>query len=443
MRICIFEDSGVVNFGPLVQTRPLALLRCGLGLLADKLRRYFAAGEQVGHLCRGSVAGAVAGPVNDPLWLRRAATILVNARWLPPLGAPQAKGRSWMDLLANGPYLAICQGEVAYVVLDHPQLVAVSPGTLGDCLDDWRQVLPQRQVEGRMLHWPWELLEVNGEEINRDYEWVHGTRAEEYVTDDAVYRPAGFYHIGPPDRLHIDPTARLEPLVVADTTRGPVVIGPGVRVTAFSRLEGPCVIGEGTQVHSARISGATTIGPCCRIGGEVENSIFQGYSNKAHDGYVGHSYVGAWVNLAAGTITGNLRNDYQAISLPLSGREVPTGQLKLGSLIGDHCRTGLNVTLNCGSVLGPFAQVLPTGGYPPRSIPAWHRFGPSGLKREADVERWLAAAERMMGRRGQQLTRELEQIYRTMAEESRAATDPADNPAPATEPTLKMWRASA
>ena len=228
--------------------------------------------------------------------------------------------------------------------------------------------------------------------------------------------------VGHADRLFIHPSARVDPLVVADTTRGPVVVGAGAVVTAFTRLEGPCGIGAHTHLMSARVRGGTTIGPHCRIGGEVECSVVLGYANKCHDGFLGHSYVGEWVNLAAGTSTGDLRFDYRTVSVPLNGAEVPTGRTKVGSLIGDHAKTGLGVLLDCGTALGAFAHVLPTGTFAPRAVPSFHRAGPGGVK-ELDAGRQMATAGAVMRRRGRELTRAQEAVYRAVAGAGASAAD--------------------
>lgn len=409
MRICMFDDRHVSDLGPLTVTRPAAELRCGLTTLAEKHARYFGAGDLVGHLCRPAVAGAIEGrAVNDPLWLRSTATVLVNGRWLPPSRPANRPAPALNELFADGPFLALCQGEIAYLVLDHTQLLSLSPATLEDCLDDWHNTLRAREVGGRMIRYPWDLVDQNANQIIRDFEAIYGA-------DDAGFHPTGFLHTGPADRLYIHPTARIDPMVMADTTHGPVVIGANAVVTAFTRLEGPCAIGAKSQVLSARIRAGTSIGPNCRIGGEVECSIVQGFTNKYHDGFLGHSYLGEWVNLAAGTITGDLRNDYQPVAVSIEGRDVPSGLTKVGSFIGDHTRTGLNVILNCGSAIGPFAQVLPTGQFAPRYVPPFHRFGPSGLKRETDLEKLLTTADTAMRRRNRELTPELENVYRLAA----------------------------
>src|SRR4029077_7985435 len=151
--------------------------------------------------------------------------------------------------------------------------------------------------------------------------------------------------------------ATVEPFVVADTRGGPVLIDHGAIVHSFSRLEGPCYVGRESWILAAKLRANSTIGPCSRIGGEVEASIVQGFSNKYHEGFLGHSYVGEWVNLAAATQTSDLRNDYGNVSVHVNGERVATGRGKIGSYIGDHAKTGLAALLNTGSSIGAFAHV--------------------------------------------------------------------------------------
>src|SRR6185503_20580297 len=123
----------------------------------------------------------------------------------------------------------------------------------------------------------------------------------------------------------------------------------------------PCYVGPESWILGAKLRGGT-VGPWCRVGGEVEASVVQGYSNKCHDGFLGHSYLGEWVNLGAGTQVSDLRHDYEAVTVPLGGERVNTGLTKVGCFIGDHTKTGLNTLINTGSVVGAFCQLLPTGG---------------------------------------------------------------------------------
>src|SRR5262249_40422067 len=152
-----------------------------------------------------------------------------------------------------------------------------------------------------MICHPWDLVEANGAQIARDFK---ETAREPSAVNSHLHL------VGPREQIWVHPSARLDPLVVADTSGGPVVIDRDARVSAFTRLEGPCYVGPGSQVLGAKIRGGVSIGPGCRVGGEVEASILHGFVNKYHEGFLGHSYVGAWVNLAAGTHTSDLRCDY-------------------------------------------------------------------------------------------------------------------------------------
>lgn len=412
MRICIYEDRRVADLSPLTLTRPAADLLCGLTPLGEKQSRHFAA-EVVGHLVRPVLADLTrakypGAPVNEPAWLRSGPTVLVNARWLPPCRSPRGLAPSYQTLFANGPFLATSNGEPAFALLDTRRLEAVSPETVDDCADDWSQTLPRREVGGSLIRYPWELIDHNPAQIANDFDATCDPT-------DAGFHPSGLILVGPADRLFVHPTAKIEPMVVTDTTTGPVWIGAGATVTAFSRLEGSCAVGAGTTLLGAKIRAGTTIGPHCRIGGEVECSVVQGYANKYHDGFLGHSFVGEWVNLAAGTCTSDLRCDYREVRVPVNGAKVATGRTKVGSFVGDHARTGLNVMLNCGSVIGPFATVFPTGQYAPCEVPAFARFGPNGITTDTDVNRLLQTAATVMRRRGCDLTTAIEAIYREIA----------------------------
>lgn len=408
MRICLYEDRRVADLFPLTLTRPASDLLCGLTTLGQKHTRHFAA-EVTGYLCRPALAEWLRArepntPVNDPTWLRGAPTVLVNARWLPP-HTPVASSR---ELLAGEPFIGTADGEVAFAVLDQRRLHSLAPATIDDCLNDWLQTLPRREFGGAVVDRVWELLDHSSDELAHDFE----------LLCDPTFigcPPPGFALVGRADRLFIHPAARVEPMVTADTTRGPVVIGEGAVVSAFTRLEGPCAIGPHTHLLGAKVRAGTTIGPHCRVGGEVECSVVLGYANKYHDGFLGHSYVGEWVNLAAGTITGDLRFDYRPVSVASGRSRLSTGRTKLGSLIGDHAKTGLGVLLDCGATLGAFAQVLPTGTLAPRSVPSFHRAGPMGLM-VLNAEGLLETADVVMRRRGRVLTPQLEAVYRALAD---------------------------
>jgi UDP-N-acetylglucosamine diphosphorylase/glucosamine-1-phosphate N-acetyltransferase len=372
----------------------------------------------VGYLVRPLVADLAReqhphAPVNDPSWLRAGPTVLVNARWLPPTRSPGQKAPGTHELFADGPFLAVCDGELAFAAVGPDLLASVTPAGLDDCLEDWLTALPRQEVGGAIVRRPWDLVDRTGRQVAADFAGAF---------DPALVglRPPDVGLVGPADRLFIDPTAVVDPMVVIDTRPGPVVVAAKAVVTAFSRLEGPCFVGPATHVFGATVKGGCSFGPHCRIGGEVEASIVQGFTNKAHDGFLGHSYVGEWVNLAAGTHTGDLRNDYRPIAVSAEGTTIPTGRLKVGSVIGDQAKTGLGVLLNCGSMIGVFACLLPTGRLMPRDVPAFTRVGPDGVTENLGFDGLFATADAMMRRRERSLTRAQEAVYRAVAAQTAA-----------------------
>ena len=209
---------------------------------------------------------------------------------------------------------------------------------------------------------------------------------------------------GPRERLQVDPRAELVGPIHVDVREGAVRLEAGVRVEPFSILRGPLVVRRGTRLLGSEIGGST-IGPGCKIRGDVQSSVFLGYSNKAHEGFVGDSYVGEWVNLGAGTTTSNLKNNYGYIRLRLSHTVLETGLLKLGSLIGDHVKTGIGTLLPTGAWIGPGTNLYGTAGPAPPFLPAFS-WGAGTLQETHRLEAFLESARRMMERRGVKLEAE-------------------------------------
>jgi UDP-N-acetylglucosamine diphosphorylase/glucosamine-1-phosphate N-acetyltransferase len=412
MRVCIFEDRGALDLEPLTLTRPVFELMCGLTSLAAKQSGYFPLGPR-GVLIRPHLADlfrlhAPEVSVNDLDWLRSGFTVLINGRWLPPSVPlpPEAVASPGVSLVGD---------EVAFAVVAPEQLVDCSPLTIDRCLAEWKALLPRRQVGGRMMHFLWELVHHNGEQILAD---CQGSLARLSTEFQSAERP-DLAIVGPREQFFVHPSAHLEPSIVADVTHGPIVIEREAVITAFTRLEGPCVIGPRTRIHGANIRGGTTIGPDCRIGGEVECSIVQGYSNKYHDGFLGHAYLGEWINLGAGTHNSDLRNDYGEVSVTVNGRRVVTGLTKVGCFLGDHTKAGLGTLLNTGANAGAFCNLLP-GGLLPKYIPSFASWWKEVLTDRANVPSLLRTAAEVMRRRDVVFTETHAALYRTVFDQTAA-----------------------
>lgn len=189
--------------------------------------------------------------------------------------------------------------------------------------------------------------------------------------------------------------AAVEPGVVFDTTLGAIVLESGVDVKAGTRLEGPLWAGANARLLGGPIRGSA-IGPHSVVRGEMTACVLLGYANKAHDGFVGHSVLGRWVNLGAGTITSNLKNTYGAVRLEVAGTTIETGLQFLGSLVGDHAKTAIGTLLGTGTVVGTGASVF-DAVRPPKHVPAFAWGGSSGARMTKDG--FLRIAERVLPRR--------------------------------------------
>jgi UDP-N-acetylglucosamine diphosphorylase/glucosamine-1-phosphate N-acetyltransferase len=396
MRICSFEDSSVSNLAPLSLTRPVFDLRCGTGTLLERQCRHFSAAD-VGVRVRPALVdlARVAHPgmaINQSERVPTEPTLYVNARWLAPVESRHLP-QSGVGLVGD---------TVAWAVVP-PEAVAADP-TLVDQPWEYRgQTTSVHPAGGAMVDYLWQLVEQNGAAIRDDFPRFRerpGTTALNGVTI-----------LGAPGDIFVDASATVEPQTVLDARDGPVVIDAGAIIQAFSRIAGPSYIGPDSHVLAAKVHGGTTLGKGCRVGGEVEASILHGYVNKYHDGFVGHSYIGAWVNFGAGTQVSDLRNDYAPISVFVGGEKIDTSLIKVGAFLGDFTRTSIGALLNAGTAVGPFGQLLANGGLLPRSVPPFCQVE-NGRLTERNVLRLLfEAAATAVDRRSREWTEHHGEFY--------------------------------
>ncbi len=365
--------------------------------------------------------------VNNFDWLGEDSTVLVNARWLPtgrPLKIDPAA------LAADGPFVAMAGDEIAYAVLTHDELTQCTYVHMAHCLEQWRRTLPNRIAGGQMVRYLWDLVDANADQIALDFQAAPAMEPNG--------RPGTLSLVGPSDWLRIDGTARIDPYVVADTSNGPVVVDRDAVVTSFTRLEGPCYVGPRSQIFAANIRGGTSIGPNCRIGGEVETTIIQANTNKYHEGFLGHSYLGEWINLGAGTHTSDLRNDYGEVKMLVNGQQTATRRSKIGSYIGDHTKTGLGSLLNTGSNIGTFGNLLPAGELLPKFVPSFCWVEHGRVIDRGDLQALFATAEKALERRGESFDETQRVLYQTLHEKTAATRRQWTN-----EAEIKRLRRSA
>lgn len=390
-------DGPARLFRPLAWTRPLCELLFG----AETFR------ERIDRLSRGSVAGAFSHGRFEALPYSRlgASPLRVNPRL--PDGEPFTLLDSvYVPRDAADPVFADRRGSTRFWLRGAIVGARFDVREARDAVAaltaraDWRRAArtgADVELPGELPPGLYRLVHDNAEQIVRD---LADSEAPAEVADRA-----GVTVEGPRERLRIAPGAELVPPVHVDVREGPVRIDPGVRVEPFTILHGPLVARAGTQLLGGEVGPGCTLGPGCKIRGEMQGTIVLGLSNKAHEGFVGDSYIGEWVNLGAGTTTSNLKNNYGHVRLRLPDEAVETGMLKLGSLIGDHVKTGIGTLLPTGAIVGPGTNLYGTCGPAPPFLPAFS-WG-AGTHRETHrLDAFVESARRVMERRGMALERE-------------------------------------
>jgi UDP-N-acetylglucosamine diphosphorylase/glucosamine-1-phosphate N-acetyltransferase len=412
MRLCLVEDLAVCGLEPLTLTRPVHELMLGANTLASKIARALRVGpgpQRRSCLIRSHLVEVQRQRdphliVNDRDWLARGPVVIANGRWVPPVGFDKpAETGSWVGL---------CGGRPACAWVSPDDAVGLEPHGVDFWFERMTSLHGAIEVGGDWIDRPWDLIALNAAHLEADFM----SSGSVGVSNQHLAKLA---LVGPVDRLAIHQTARIDPYTVFDTTNGPIILGSHVWVQPFTRIEGPCFIGADSQLFRANIRGNVTIGPNCRIGGEVEASIVHGYSNKYHEGFLGHAYIGEWVNLGAITSNSDLRNDYGEVFVPLQGDPVPTGQAKVGCFIGDHTRTGMGSMLNTGTVAGVMCNILPAGILLPKHIPSFTSVSYGRVAPGFPLDQLFATARTVMSRRGKTFSEADEQLYTTLYEHTR------------------------
>ncbi len=384
MKVLIFEDDRWGDFRPFTSTRHVG-------------QQVLGARSTIEHLSAGlDEPPSLAGRIHLAQVVREETGLVYNEGADGRVLAINARVNPLADLgklTKKKAGAAILHGDdVAAAVLsraDFERTLAPDSTIAQRKLRQVAKRLERLQSDQPMFSYPWEMLEAN-EAALRAMAPKRGTPA-----------------------LSISPGAEVEEFVSFDPSTGPIVIEERARIESFSRLTGPCYIGPKTIVHSALIRGGTSIGADCRIGGEVDHSIVYGHSNKAHSGYLGHSIVGEWVNLGAGSETSDLKSTYGTVRVATPSGRVDTGLLKLGALIGDMAKVSVGTMLYGGKVLGVSAHA---SGLVDLDVPDFTSY--DGYRRESfdlTLASVVQTAGRMMARRNLALTpaREalIERIY--------------------------------
>jgi UDP-N-acetylglucosamine diphosphorylase/glucosamine-1-phosphate N-acetyltransferase len=362
--LVLFEDPEWKNLWPLSAARPVYDLRVGAFRMWEKQRRALKANNWAvsAGLGRGREACTTAfakrnGVAEVPGEVKARGEVL----WWNGAAFPPAQ--SLPALVGETAGLRLRNDGGRVVALRH-KFNAVSAAEAHRLLDG-DTVLPpgwsEEQIEVVCLSALWDLPLLLGTELERDL--------DQRLHDVARSPRLNGVHIQG-EHFSTAHGVEIAPGAVIDARPGPVFLHEDVRVEAHTHLVGPAYIGPRSELLGGRIT-SVAMGPECRVGGEVDTVIFQGFANKRHQGFLGHAAVGEWTNLGALTTNSDLKNNYGPVRVWQDGQEVDSGEAKVGCFLGDHVKTGIGTLITTGCVVGPGSNLFGGGVFTPRFLPGW------------------------------------------------------------------------
>ncbi len=385
--ICIFEDEGYRNLLPLTYLRPSYDLRCGILTLREKIvlrmpnRNIFLHSRKYLEACLKERYPRT--PVNE---YKEDNIVFINGRLIFD-----------NQLVAQ---VKRMEQNSALVCDDTVVLANISVEDIKKLFDEENDLpqfekikkLKKNDFDARLIKYPWELVNLNGDEIKNDYEFM--VKKSPKINSKKIRN----VEFNEKENVYLAANAEIDPFVFLDASEGPIYIDNKAHVMSHSIIQGPVFIGEDSIIKShSSIYHNTSIGEVCKVGGEVESSIIHSYSNKQHEGFLGHSYLGSWINIGASTNNSDLKNNYSSISVLLNNKPVDTGCQLVGLIMGDHSKTAINTMFNTGTIVGVSCNIFGSG-FPPRYFPSFS-WGGSDFLRTYNFEKSLEAAKLVAHRR--------------------------------------------
>ena len=404
--ICLFEDVHYTRLLPLVYFRPVYNLQCGVLTLRQKLE-YLLKGQKIQLHARNLLTEYLrelhpnlninAFPAVDTWFIN--GRVVADEAFVKFLSSQDLNEK----VFVNG-------SEVVAAFIKAKNIKMVTQNWFNEPVTvEHFSSLPTSELQCRTIQFPWDLINYNADEIEKDYERLAKT-ARRTKSSAKVYKGVILLNR---KRILLGQKSVIKPGAVLDAEKGPIIIGKNVTIMPNAFIEGPAYIGDHSIIKvGAKIYHGTSIGEWCKVGGEVEASIIHSYSNKQHDGFLGHSYLGSWINIGADTNNSDLKNTYGTIKVQLNGKEIDTGLQFVGLIMGDHSKTGINVMFDTGTIVGVSCNIY-GAGLPPKYLPSF-LWGEGKSFSEYRLDQSVETARRMMARRNMQVSAEYEKLYRSI-----------------------------
>jgi UDP-N-acetylglucosamine diphosphorylase/glucosamine-1-phosphate N-acetyltransferase len=403
MQICIFEDEKHSNFYPLSYTRPVYELVCGINTLKEKIIRDIP-GVNISLHCRKYLEETLKHqyPEVDINIINDNSCLFINGRVLTSEYLAEIVLEDSEDCVYKS------GDEIAAVKLSKENLTKINLNFTDTLSFESFPELPTKKVDVKLYNYLWEMIKDNGSEIVKDAEALTIDNSDFTNTKD--FEGVSFINT---EKISIKKNVTIKPGVVIDAANGAVYIDDNVFIYPNAAIEGPVYIGKDSKIKiGAAIYENVSIGSNCKIGGEVEDAIILPHTNKQHAGFIGHSYLGSWVNVGADTNCSDLKNNYSTVKVKLNGTTIDTGTQFLGVIIGDHSKSAINTMFNTGTIVGISSNIF-GAGFPVKYIPSFSWGGADGLT-TYELNKSIQTAKIVFGRRNKEFTTGDEKLLETV-----------------------------
>jgi len=384
----LFEDYAVENFLPLVHFRAVHELRSGCSTLGERIFSHFPH-TPWGIICRSAVRPFLQKESESFSGIKPSKELLfVNSRVIMT-----RELASIIQKEKGEKIIFVCDGNVAAAKFHFHEKASSSKKQSASRNKSQFPDATEVKVDAKFFLYPWEIIHYNHQAIEDDFK---------RLTKRKPQKIAGVHFINSAS-ISVGKNCTMKPGVVLDAEKGSIVIGNNVTIMPNAVIIGPAFLGNNSLIKvGAKIYGGTSIGEWCKIGGEVEASVIQSYSNKQHDGFLGHSFLGSWVNLGADTNTSDLKNNYSNVRVQIGKKEIDSGSQFVGSIIGDHSKTGINVMLNTGTVIGISSNIF-GADFSPKVVGNFS-WGNGNTFQPYDIEKAIETARVVMQRRNVEMS---------------------------------------
>ncbi|MEW6006732.1 MAG: putative sugar nucleotidyl transferase [bacterium] len=398
--IIVFEDENYSRFYPISLSKPTYSLLSGAKTNLERIKHHFS-DFKIFTICRPYLANR--SKISYDQFNK---FILINGSCVF-----QKKDLEFIKELKNS------NSSIAYVKNGITVAIVLSQEEFRERLKDTSEDFSKKIIEGLKtieidiltFSYIWDLIFYNQELIISDF--------DEYFKDKGKEDNIGYSFIYGREEISADCDISADAFSVIDSREGPVIIQKGVEIKPFTYLKGPAFIGDECKLVGGKITNSCSFGKGCRIGGEIENTIVIGNSNKYHEGFIGHSYIGEWVNLGALATNSDLKNNYSEISVKQNGIITKTKSIKIGCFIGDHTKIGIGITLNTGVVIGFSCNLFGGSLIMEKEIPSF-AFGNDSLRHELSLQKAIDTAKIVLERRNFRFDSKHQELFKYIFNES-------------------------